>query len=144
MNLTVTSLPDVEPHPREVAVGSFDGVHVGHREVIRGSDTVLTFEPHPLSVIHPEAMPKLIMPFAIKRDVIEGLGVEELLPFLGEVELDPAQARMVRNGVRIPAPGAASGGQGPFRLSCEGRLIAVGRIEEDGRLRTEVVLPVIE
>jgi len=70
--------------------------------------------------------------------------VEELLPFLGEVELDPAQARMVRNGVRIPAPGAASGGQGPFRLSCEGRLIAVGRIEEDGRLRTEVVLPVIE
>jgi riboflavin kinase/FMN adenylyltransferase len=79
MNLTVTSLPDVEPHPREVAVGSFDGVHVGHREVIRGSDTVLTFEPHPLSVIHPEAMPKLIMPFAIKRDVIEGLGVEELV-----------------------------------------------------------------
>jgi riboflavin kinase / FMN adenylyltransferase len=44
---------------------------------------VLTFEPHPLSVIHPEAAPKLIMPFAIKRDVIEGLGVKELviIPF---------------------------------------------------------------
>src|SRR4029453_13519750 len=43
----------------------------------------LTFEPHPLSVIHPEAAPKLIMPFEVKRDVIEGLGVSELvvIPF---------------------------------------------------------------
>lgn len=83
MQVQVTSLPDVEPRPREVAIGSFDGVHVGHREVIGSSDTVLTFEPHPLSVIHPEAAPRLITPFAIKRDVIEGLGVQELvvIPF---------------------------------------------------------------
>jgi riboflavin kinase / FMN adenylyltransferase len=83
VNVKVTSLPDAEPRPRKIAIGSFDGVHVGHREVIRGADTVLTFEPHPLSVIHPEATPKLIMPFGIKRDVIEGLGVEELvvIPF---------------------------------------------------------------
>jgi len=47
--------------------------------VIEGADTVLTFEPHPLRVIHPEAAPKLIMPFEIKRDVIEGLGVSELV-----------------------------------------------------------------
>jgi riboflavin kinase/FMN adenylyltransferase len=59
---------------------------VGHRHVIEGADTVLTFEPHPLRVLHPDAAPKLIMPFAIKRDVIEGLGVEELIviPFDGE------------------------------------------------------------
>src|SRR6478735_2330954 len=83
MTIKVTSLPDTEPRVRRVAIGSFDGVHVGHREVIRGSDTVLTFEPHPLSVIHPEAAPKLIMPFPVKRDVIEGLGVDELvvIPF---------------------------------------------------------------
>ena len=79
----MTSLPDAEPRPRDLAIGSFDGVHVGHREVIAGADTVLTFEPHPLSVIHPEAAPKLIMPFEIKRDVIDGLGVDELvvIPF---------------------------------------------------------------
>jgi len=83
MQIEVTRLPDAEPRPRAVAIGSFDGVHVGHRRVIADADTVLTFEPHPLSVIHPEAAPKLIMPFPVKRDVIEGLGVRELvvIPF---------------------------------------------------------------
>lgn len=79
MSITVTPLPDAEPRPRRVAIGTFDGVHAGHRQVIEGADTVLTFEPHPLRVIHPEAAPKLIMPFQIKRDVIDGLGVSELV-----------------------------------------------------------------
>ncbi len=83
--MKVLSLGDVEPGggPRSVAIGTFDGVHLGHREVIRGSDTVLTFDPHPLSVIHPEATPKLLNTFPVKRDLIEGLGVEELvvIPF---------------------------------------------------------------
>jgi riboflavin kinase / FMN adenylyltransferase len=71
--------------PRKVAIGTFDGVHRGHRAVIEGSDTVLTFDPHPLSVIRPEATPKLISPFAVKRDLIAGLGVKELviIPFDG-------------------------------------------------------------
>jgi riboflavin kinase/FMN adenylyltransferase len=82
-NIEVTQLPDAEPRPRHVAIGTFDGVHLGHQAVIEGADTVLTFDPHPLSVIHPAALPKLIMPFAVKRDVIEGLGVRELvvIPF---------------------------------------------------------------
>jgi riboflavin kinase/FMN adenylyltransferase len=83
--MKVLSLKEVEPGPgpRTVAIGTFDGVHLGHREVIRGSDTVLTFDPHPLSVIHPEATPKLLNKFPVKRDLIEGLGVEELvvIPF---------------------------------------------------------------
>jgi riboflavin kinase / FMN adenylyltransferase len=81
--MAVTSLPDAEPRPRQVAIGTFDGVHRGHQAVIEGADTVLTFDPHPLEVIHPAAAPKLIMPFGVKRDVIEGLGVRELvvIPF---------------------------------------------------------------
>lgn len=83
MSIKVTSLPDAEPRPRNVAIGTFDGVHLGHQAVIKGADTVLTFDPHPLEVLHPAATPKLIMPFGVKRDVIEGLGVEELvvIPF---------------------------------------------------------------
>jgi riboflavin kinase/FMN adenylyltransferase len=79
--MKVKPLPEVEPssRPRSVAIGTFDGVHLGHREVIRGASTALTFDPHPLSVIHPEATPKLIAPFSVKRDLIAGLGVEELV-----------------------------------------------------------------
>ncbi|MDP9227693.1 MAG: bifunctional riboflavin kinase/FMN adenylyltransferase, partial [Actinomycetota bacterium] len=79
MSIKVTPLPDAEPRERHVAIGTFDGVHRGHQAVIDDADTVLTFEPHPVSVIHPEAAPKLIMPFNVKRDVIDGLGVEELV-----------------------------------------------------------------
>jgi riboflavin kinase / FMN adenylyltransferase len=94
--MKVTQLPQVEPGsgPRNVAIGTFDGVHLGHREVIRGSDTVLTFEPHPLAILHPEATPKLVTSFNIKRDLIAGLGVEELvvIPFDREfAALSPEQ-----------------------------------------------------
>jgi riboflavin kinase/FMN adenylyltransferase len=93
MSIEVTQLPEAKPRDRHVAVGTFDGVHLGHREVIDDADTVLTFEPHPLRILHPEAAPKLIMPFEIKRDVIDGLGVEELIviPFDEEFARIPAE-----------------------------------------------------
>jgi riboflavin kinase / FMN adenylyltransferase len=93
MSITVTKLPDAEPRPRHVAIGTFDGVHVGHQAVIDDADTVLTFDPHPLEILHPPAAPKLIMPFKVKRDVIDGLGVDELvvIPFDEEFSKIPAQ-----------------------------------------------------
>ena len=76
-------LGDAQRRPRKVAVGEFDGVHLGHREVIEGSDTVLTFEPHPLQVVRPEAAPRLLTSFEAKAELIAGLGVQELvvIPF---------------------------------------------------------------
>jgi riboflavin kinase/FMN adenylyltransferase len=77
--MQVTMLKDVQPRPRRVAVGEFDGVHLGHREVIDGSDTVLTFEPHPLAVIRPEAAPRLLTSLDAKIELISQLGVQELV-----------------------------------------------------------------
>src|ERR1700685_3850612 len=81
--MRVMKLSDAVPRPRRLAVGEFDGVHLGHREVIRGSDTVLTFEPHPLRVIRPEATPRLLTSLDAKAELIAQLGVEELvvIPF---------------------------------------------------------------
>jgi len=81
--MQVTELTDVQARPRKIAVGEFDGVHLGHREVIQGNDTVLTFEPHPLRVVRPEAVPKLLTSLDTKADLIGQLGVQELvlIPF---------------------------------------------------------------
>ena len=81
--MQLTQLADVAPRRRRVAMGQFDGVHLGHREVIRGSDTVLTFEPHPLTVIRPEIAPKLLTTLEVKAELVAELGVDELvvIPF---------------------------------------------------------------
>ena len=57
-----------------MAVGTFDGVHLGHRAVIEGSDSVLTFEPHPVSVVAPQHTPKLLTPLEVKAELIAGAG----------------------------------------------------------------------
>lgn len=68
---------------------------------------------------------------------------EELVAFLPEIRLGADDARRVRNGIRIEAPADEAGREGPIRLTCEGRLVAIARVEA-GLLRTEVVLQVIE
>ena len=105
--MKVTSLPDAEPHPRKVAVGTFDGVHLGHREVIKGNDTVLTFDPHPLSVVAPQALPKLLDSPATKRDLIAGLGVDELVTIPFDREFASKSAEEFVQDVLVDRLGAA-------------------------------------
>lgn len=55
-------LSQLAPHPgvTGLAIGVFDGVHLGHQAVVRslkGSVAALTFEPHPLAIIAPDRMP---------------------------------------------------------------------------------------
>jgi riboflavin kinase/FMN adenylyltransferase len=107
VSIEVTSLPEAEPRLRHVAIGTFDGVHRGHQAVIDDADTVLTFDPHPLAVLHPAALPKLIMPFEVKRDVIEGLGVRELVVIPFDREFATRSAEEFVEGVLIERLGAA-------------------------------------
>ena len=81
--MKVTSLDDVIAGPRRVAVGTFDGVHAGHRAVIGDADTVLTFDPHPLEILAPDRAPGLLTATERKAELVAGLGVQEMvvIPF---------------------------------------------------------------
>jgi riboflavin kinase/FMN adenylyltransferase len=92
--MEVTRLPDVQPRPRRIAVGTFDGVHLGHREVIAGADTVVTFEPHPAAVVAPGGAPRLLTDLDRKAELIDALGVREfvVIPFDREFAARSAQS----------------------------------------------------
>ena len=100
------SLSDVPPAPagRALALGTFDGVHLGHRRVIAlapssararedSCSTVVTFDPHPLRVLRPDEPPRLLTTTDQKIDLISELGVDELvtIPFTPELSRQSAE-----------------------------------------------------
>jgi riboflavin kinase/FMN adenylyltransferase len=88
----LTSLPG----PIALAIGVFDGVHLGHQEVIRdaqdfaathhGTAVVLTFDPHPLRVLKPEVAPRLLCSTRHKLTILKRCDVDHtlVLPFTSE------------------------------------------------------------
>jgi riboflavin kinase/FMN adenylyltransferase len=79
----------LSPRPLHLAIGMFDGVHLGHRAVIeagvqsaRRSDglaAVLTFWPHPSTIFRPDNATRLIMDPAMKTNMLLGLGVDAVI-----------------------------------------------------------------
>jgi riboflavin kinase/FMN adenylyltransferase len=102
----ITRLPDVERRDRRVAVGTFDGVHLGHRRVIGDSDSVLTFDPHPSAVVAPQHTPRLLTPLAVKAELIAGLGVRELIVIPFDAEFAARSAAEFIEDVLIGGVGA--------------------------------------
>lgn len=81
----MTALPPL-PQGATVTVGSFDGVHLGHQAVLReiarraaeaGRASVLvTFEPHPLRVVNPQAAPPLLTTWPERRELLAQLPLD--------------------------------------------------------------------
>jgi riboflavin kinase / FMN adenylyltransferase len=141
----ITRLGDVEERSdgRSVAVGTFDGVHLGHREVIAGSNSVLTFDPHPVSVVAPQHTPKLLTPLSRKAELIASLGVEELIVIPFDADFAMRSAGEFVEDVLVGALGAtqvAIGENFRFGHKAQGdpRLLAA-----DGRFAT-IVHPLLE
>ena len=86
-----------------VALGTFDGVHIGHQSVIRrtvdwacenlGTSVVFTFSNHPLSLIHPNRVPPQLLTQNDKATLIRELGVDLLVavPFTQELLVMPPE-----------------------------------------------------
>ena len=96
--MKIARLPaELERKPRAVALGTFDGVHLGHRAVVEAAlaagptPTVLTFHPHPRDVLGYHV--QLLATLERRPELLAELGVEETLvveftPELAEVEPD--------------------------------------------------------
>jgi riboflavin kinase/FMN adenylyltransferase len=108
MTAAVTRLQDAERRPRRLAVGTFDGVHLGHRRVIAGNDTVLTFDPHPVAVVAPHAAPKLLTTLERKAELVEQEGVDELVVIPFDREFASRSAQDFIDHVLVETLGATS------------------------------------
>ncbi len=70
-----------------VAVGFFDGVHLGHREILSRARCAITFRNHPLEIVAPDRAPRLVMTFDERIEAIRSCGVEDVtaLDFTAEL-----------------------------------------------------------
>jgi riboflavin kinase/FMN adenylyltransferase len=139
----IVLLPDAEPRPRRVAVGTFDGVHLGHRAVIEGADTVLSFDPHPVSVISPGNEPKLLTTLERKGELVGALGVEELVVIPFDRDFAGRSAQQFIDDVLVARLGATHVSVGEnfhFGNRAQGDAALLGA---DGRFATRVA-PLLE
>jgi riboflavin kinase/FMN adenylyltransferase len=70
-------------------IGNFDGMHAGHQAIVRGvverarelsrPSAVITFSPHPLTIVAPDRVPKQILTAAQKEEILREMGVDALL-----------------------------------------------------------------
>ena len=93
------SIPELAqiPGPVFLAIGVFDGVHLGHQAVIStatrhaveadGTAVVVTFDPHPAKILRPEKSPRLLTATQHKISLIRELGVSHLLVLKFDREL---------------------------------------------------------
>ena len=146
--MKVTSLDEVIPGPRRVAVGTFDGVHAGHRAVIGDADTVLTFDPHPLEILAPDRAPGLLTATERKAELVEGLGVQEMVvipfdrsfsaqtgqEFIDAVLIERLGATEVRVGENFRFGKEAGGDAALLSSQPSFETIVVELLERDGRV----------
>ncbi|MBL9134624.1 MAG: riboflavin biosynthesis protein RibF [Verrucomicrobiales bacterium] len=140
------------PQPASLAIGVFDGVHLGHASVIRqtladaravsGIAVAVTFDRHPDAIVAPERTPPLLYPLWRRLDALASLGISTALvfPFDAKFRAQPAETfvdRLTRGFGNVAS--IAVGNQFVFGHGRGGNVDLLQRL---GRERGFVVHPI--
>lgn len=147
------------PRGGVVTVGNFDGVHLGHQKMLRdvaeraraldAPAVVVTFDPHPLKVLHPEAAPQMIQTLRQREESIEACGIDAIVivPFTRDFSLTPAEEfvrdllvkRLAVREVHVGEHfGFGKGKEGNFEVlsriggECGVEVVAIGDVADGG------------
>jgi riboflavin kinase/FMN adenylyltransferase len=121
-----------------VAIGTFDGVHRGHRSVVAGCDTVLTFDPHPRHVLRPGTGPAMLTDLTDRARALAALGVREVVVIGFDQAWAAVDAAAFVDRLLVGHLGAERVSVGAdFRFGAGGSG-SVGTLRADDRFRTTV------
>jgi riboflavin kinase / FMN adenylyltransferase len=142
--------------PCAITIGNFDGVHRGHRQILRRvaalarqedwKSAVLTFHPHPSKLVAPASAPRLLTTLEERAQIILEQGIDEILvlpftpeiaalgpeDFVREILVDKLKARAVLVGANFHFGKRAAGDAG-----------ALEELGERYSFETDIIVPVV-
>lgn len=157
MSTLHNNIEDLPPEVRAavVAIGNFDGVHLGHRALLEKAGAiaretaaplaVLTFEPHPREFFQPEGEPFRLTLLPMKQRLLEKFGVTSLfaLPFdaaFAQLTADEFIRLVLARG--LGARHVIVGADFAFGKGREGNVQTLQRAQDEGLFGVSVIEPV--
>jgi riboflavin kinase/FMN adenylyltransferase len=151
----IAQLPD-ELRGGAVAIGNFDGVHLGHAEIVRrlidrarsvaGPAVVFTFDPHPVRILRPQEAPPPLTWTDRKAELLGELGVDAMIAYPTDEELlrlspDEFFSQIIRD--RLGARALVEGPNFNFGRGRSGTIEVLRRLAKSAGIALDVVDPVV-
>ncbi len=151
---SLTDLPD-EVRSGAVAVGNFDGVHLGHARIMRtlveaarevqGPAVALTFDPHPVRLLRPEQCPPPLTWTDRKAELLAELGVDAMVAYPTDHAFLQLSAQQFFDEILRAQLGARAVVEGPnffFGHGRQGTIETLRQFAQQAGIKLEVVDPV--
>jgi riboflavin kinase/FMN adenylyltransferase len=140
-----------------VAIGNFDGVHLGHRRIVErllaranglgAPATVFTFDPHPVRLLRPAECPPPLTWTERKAELLASIGVHRVVAYPTDEALLQLSARQFFERIVVEALGARALVEGPnfyFGHNREGDVGLLSQLAGAAEMTLDVVEPVVE
>ncbi|WP_428306029.1 bifunctional riboflavin kinase/FAD synthetase [Lacipirellula sp.] len=138
-----------------MAIGNFDGVHLGHRRIaerllerareVGGPAVVFTFDPHPVRLLRPSESPPPLTWTERKAQLLKEIGVDWVVAYPTDQRLLQLTAQQFFDQIVVDAVGARAMVEGPnfyFGHNREGTIERLGQMTEQAGMTLDIVRPV--